>query len=210
MHLGRGTFFVSLKNKIVGALLGVSALGGGITAVVKHNEGYSESAYLDSAGVWTICYGETKGVQRGMRLSMESCDAQLSKSIVDHSKALAGLPTSLPDVVVLGSIDMTYNVGVWGFSSSQVKRLLMVGDFKGAAAAVLSWRYIHKQSLVSPGLGWVAVLGVKNKWRFDCSQMIQGKRNRVCWGLWERRVWQSKAIGNEFKSVQQAVQALPK
>ncbi|AZF94507.1 putative lysozyme [Pectobacterium phage Ekidair] len=201
---------MSLKNKIVAALFGMTALGGGITAVVKHNEGYSESAYLDSAGVWTICYGETRGVQRGMRLGVESCDTQLSQSIVDHSKALDGLPTSLPDVVVLGSIDMAYNVGIWGFSSSQVKRRLMAGDFKGAAAAVLSWRYIHKKSSVSPGLGWVLVKGTKNKWQFNCSQLLQGKRNRVCWGLWERRVWQSKAIGNEFKSVQQAVQALPK
>ncbi|AXY81716.1 glycoside hydrolase [Pectobacterium phage Nobby_B4] len=201
---------MSLKNKIIGALFGVTALGGGITAVVKHNEGLSQTAYKDSAGVWTICYGETKGVRKDLYATQKQCDAQLIQSITEHAKALGGLPESLPDVVVLGSIDMAYNVGIWGFSSSQVKRRLMAGDFKGAAAAVLSWRYIHKKSSVSPGLGWVLVKGTKNKWQFDCSQLLQGKRNRVCWGLWERRVWQSKAIGNEFKSVQQAVQALPK
>ncbi|BBD74691.1 lysozyme-like domain protein [Pectobacterium phage PPWS2] len=210
MRLKRGMYYVSLRNKVAGALLGMTALGGGITAVVKHNEGYSETSYLDSAGVWTICYGETKDVKRGMRLTRGACDAQLTLSIQEHSKALQGLPESLPDVVVLGSIDMTYNVGIWGFSGSLVKRRLMVSDFAGAATAVLSWRYIHKVSETSPGVGWVAVPNNKNKWRFDCSQVIQGKRNRVCWGLWERRVWQSKAIGNQFKSVQEAVLALPK
>lgn len=201
---------MSLKTKLIGALLGATALGGSITAVVKHNEGYSESAYLDSAGVWTICYGETKNVQRGTRLTRAECDAQLTESTREHSKALDGLPESLPDVVVLGSLDMAYNVGVYGFRNSQIKRLLSVGDYAGAGAAVLQWRYIHKQARTTPGIGWVPVRGEQGKWRFDCSQLIQGKRNRVCWGVWERRMWQSKAIGNEFNTLEAAVAALPK
>lgn len=210
MRLKRGMYYVSLKNKIAGALLGMTALGGGITAVVKHNEGYSETSYLDSAGVWTICYGETKDVKRGMRLTRGACDAQLTLSIQEHSKALQGLPESLPDVVVLGSLDMAYNVGVYGFRNSQIKRLLAVDDYSGAGAAVLQWRYIHKQARTTPGVGWVPVQGEQGKWRFDCSQLVQGKRNRVCWGLWERRQWQSKAIGNEFSTLQEAVYNLPK
>ena len=35
---------MSLRNKIVGALAGASLLGGGITAVIQNNEGYSSTA----------------------------------------------------------------------------------------------------------------------------------------------------------------------
>lgn len=185
---------MSLKSKIIGAIAGATLLGGGITSVVKHNEGYSESAYQDSAGVWTICYGETKGVKRGMRLTRGECNAQLRDSIAEHAEALTGLPESLPDVVILGSIDMAYNIGVYGFKNSTQKKRLLNGDYKAAGQAVLAWRYITLPN------------GVK----YDCSQLVNGKPNKVCWGLWERRLWQSKAIGNEFKTVQEAVAALPK
>lgn len=185
---------MSLKNKIIGAIAGATLLGGGITSVVQHNEGYSDVAYKDSAGVWTICYGETNGVKRGMRLTKGECNAQLRDSIAKHAEALSGLPETLPDVVILGSIDMAYNVGVYGFKNSTQKKHLMNKDYKKAGQAVLAWRYI-----TLPG-------GAK----YDCSQLVNGKPNKVCWGLWERRQWQSKAIGNEFKTVQEAIAALPK
>lgn len=185
---------MSLKNKVIGAIAGATMLGGGITSVVEHNEGYSEVAYRDSAGVWTVCYGETKGVKRGMRLTRGACDAQLRDSIAEHTEALTGLPEDLPDVVVLGSIDMAYNVGIYGFKGSAQKKYLMNKEYKKAGQAVLAWRYIT----------------LPNGTKYDCSKRIKGKPNKVCWGLWERRQWQSKAIGNEFKSVQEAVAALPK
>jgi GH24 family phage-related lysozyme (muramidase) len=180
---------MSLRNKIVGALAGASLLGGGITAVIQNNEGYSSTAYRDSAGVPTICYGETKGVQMGQKRSLSDCQKQLIQSAGEHAQALVGLPESLPDVVLLGSLDMAYNVGVSGFSNSAAKRKLKQGDYRAAGQAVLQWKYI-----------------TLNGKKYDCS--IKG--NKVCYGLWKRRLWQSKAIGNEFKSVQEAVAALPK
>lgn len=184
---------MSLKSKIIGAIAGATLLGGGITSVVKHNEGYSESAYRDSAGVWTICYGETKGVHKGLYLTQKQCNAQLVQSITEHAEALTGLPESLPDVVVLGSIDMTYNIGVYGFKNSTVKQLLMKKDYAAAERAVLAWRYI-----------------TVNGKKYNCSQLVNGKPNKVCWGLWERRQWQAKAIGNRYDSLESAVNALMK
>ena len=180
---------MSLRNKIVGALAGASLLGGGITAVIQNNEGYSSTTYRDSAGVPTICYGETRGVQMGQKRSLSDCQKQLIQSAGEHAKALVGLPENLPDVVLLGSLDMAYNVGVSGFSNSTVKRKLKQGDYRAAGQSVLQWKYI-----------------TVNGKKYDCS--IKG--NKVCYGLWKRRLWQSKAIGNEFKSVQEAVAALPK
>ena len=197
-----------IRGRVLASLVGASALGGGITTVVSYNEGFSGDAYLDSAGVPTICYGETKGVKLGQKRSLSDCQKQLIESVGIHAKALEGLPVSLPDVVVLGSIDMAYNVGVSGFYNSRVHRLLTEGDYKAAGKAVLEWRYISSQRQPK-GTGWVYI-AKQNKWRYDCSQMLNGKPNKVCWGLWQRRIWQSKAIGYEYKTIDAAVAALKK
>lgn len=182
---------MSLRTKVIAALTGATMLGGAITGVVQHNEGLSLTAYKDSAGVPTICYGETKGVKMGQRATLSDCQKQLIESAGEHAEALDGLPMQLSDVALLGALDFTYNVGVAGFNSSGVKRKLAQLDYAGASKEVLRWRYITRN-------------GVK----YDCSQLVNGKPNKVCWGLWERRQWQSKAIGNQYKNVNAAVAAL--
>lgn len=199
---------MSLRTKVIVALTGTTMLGGAITGVVRHNEGLSLTAYKDSAGVPTICYGETKGVKMGQRATLSDCQKQLIESAGAHAKALDGLPMQLSDVALVGSVDFIYNVGVAGFNGSSVKRHLKNLDYAAAGKAVLGWRYISKYQQKSPGIGWV--YKGSNRWTFDCSQYINGQRNKVCWGLWERRQWQSKAIGNQYKNVNAAVAALTK
>lgn len=199
---------MSLRTKVIAALTGATMLGGAITGVVQHNERLSLTAYKDSAGVPTICYGETKGVKMGQRATLSDCQKQLIESAGAHAKALAGLPVQLSDVALVGSVDFIYNVGVAGFNSSAVKRHLKSLNYAAAGKAVLDWRYISKYQQKSPGIGWV--YKDSNRWTFDCSQYINGQRNKVCWGLWERRQWQSKAIGNQYKNVNAAVAALTK
>lgn len=199
---------MSLRTKVIAALTGATMLGGAITGVIQHNEGLSLTAYKDSAGVPTICYGETKGVNMGQKATLSQCKQQLIQSAGEHARALDGLPESISDVSLLGALDLAYNIGVVGFDGSTSKRRLKSLDYAAAGKAVLDWRYISKYQQNSPGAGWVRKGG--NRWIFDCSQYINGQRNRVCWGLWERRQWQSKAIGNQFKDVNTAAAALKK
>ncbi|UPT53461.1 endolysin [Klebsiella phage P1010] len=197
---------MSLRTKVIAALTGATMLGGAITGVIQHNEGLSLTAYKDSAGIPTICYGETKGVKMDQKATLSDCQKQLIQSAGEHAKALDGLPMQLSDVALLGALDFTYNVGVAGFSGSKVKADLKRLDYAAAARSVLEWRYISKYQKKSPGTGWV--YRGSNRWTFDCSQYINGQRNRVCWGLWERRQWQSKAIGNQYKNVNAALAEL--
>ena len=197
---------MSLRTKVIAALTGATMLGGAITGVVQHNEGLSLTAYKDSAGVPTICYGETKGVKMGQRATLSACRKQLIESAGEHAKALDGLPMQLSDVALVGSIDFIYNVGVAGFNGSSVKKHLKNLNYAAAGKAVLDWRYISKYQQKSPGTGWVYKGG--SRWIFDCSQYINGQRNRVCWGLWERRQWQSKAISVQYVDVAEAINNL--
>lgn len=167
---------------IGGGLLAASVVG-----VVKHNEGFSKDQYYDGAGVATICYGETKGVKVGETRTKAQCDRQLQESISSHAKVFDGIPSSTPDVVALGVLDMAYNIGVTGFNNSKVKKAIIKGDYRMASKYVLEWKYI-----------------TRNGKKYDCST----PGNKVCYGLWKRRLWQSQAIGNGFKSPQEALNAL--
>lgn len=160
---------------------------GVVGAVIGFNEGYSTSAYLDSAGVPTVCYGSTTGVKYPSTLTDAECTARLKSDLTTHLKALDKLPNDLPDAVVLGSIDFAYNIGVSGFKNSSVHAALLRKDYQEASANVLKWKYI-----------------TVNGRKYDCS--IRG--NSVCYGLWKRRLWQSKAIGNQYSTLQEAKEYL--
>ncbi len=60
-------------------------------------------------------------------------------------------------------VDHAYNIGTGAFCSSTIVRRLNAGDYQGACDAILMWKRVGQQ---------------------DCS--IPG--NRICWGLWQRRL----------------------
>lgn len=169
------------KRALAPAFIGV------VGAVIGFNEGYSTSAYLDSAGVPTVCYGSTTGVQYPSTVTDAECTSRLKSDLEAHLRALDKLPSDLPDSVLLGSIDFAYNIGVYGFRNSSVHTALLNKDYELAAKNVLKWKYI--------------TIGGR---KYDCS--VQG--NTLCYGLWKRRIWQSHAIGNQYKTLQEAKEAL--
>lgn len=158
-----------------------------VAGTIGYNEGYRTTAYLDSAGIPTVCYGSTKDVKYPSKVTDAECTERLASDLERHMQALDGLPNDLPDTVLLGSIDMAYNIGVYGFKNSSVYSALKHKNYTHAGSTVLKWRYI-----------------TVNGKRYDCS--IKG--NKVCYGLWKRRVWQSMAIGNQFKTLEEAIGAL--
>lgn len=181
--LGRNGAIKSPVARAAGALALV------IAGAVGINEGRQLSAYQDSAGVWTICDGHTGGVQRGDVATPAQCDVLLKQGIQAHARALQGLPDSTPDAVIVGAVDLTYNIGESGFNNSTVKRCLMKEDYTCASKAVLQWKYI-----------------TRNGKKYDCS----APGNKVCSGLWKRRLWQADVIGNKYKTPEAALAALPK
>ena len=53
-----------------------------VNHLIKPWEGLRTTAYKDMVGVWTICYGETKGVKAGMSKTPAECSAMLSQRVV--------------------------------------------------------------------------------------------------------------------------------
>ncbi len=49
--------------------------------LIKSFEGLRLQAYQDSAGVWTIGYGATRGVKSGMKISKEQAERMLLNDV---------------------------------------------------------------------------------------------------------------------------------
>lgn len=108
-------------------------------------EGLRLEAYKDIVGVWTICYGETKGVRAGQRHTKQQCDAMLRREAVAYRKGLHKHMTAqtrasrLPVGRDVAFTSLAYNVGVSGAGKSTAVRRLNAGDVAGACEALTWW-----------------------------------------------------------------------
>lgn len=174
-----------------------------VGGVVVH-EGMELTPYYDSAGVKTVCMGETKNITKN-QYTKEECEAMLGESTKYYAKALDGLPP-LPVVVYVGALDFTYNAGISAFKGSTIRKCLMNQDYECASKAVLSWRYISKASISPKDKAKGVWHWNGKKYTYDCSQLVNGKPNKLCTGLWERRKYQSLMLGNKLTPEQAQAQ----
>ena len=111
-------------------------------------EGLRLDAYLDriaSPPVWTVCYGETKGVTGGMSFSKRQCDDMLARELLSYRSRLhrAFTPdakaTRLPVHRDVAYTSLAYNAGVSAISKSTSVRRLNEGDIVGGCNAIGWW-----------------------------------------------------------------------
>ncbi|RRH69038.1 lysozyme [Falsigemmobacter faecalis] len=108
-------------------------------------EGERTEAYLDriaSPPVWTVCYGETKGVQPGDRYTPEQCLGMLQQSLAGyHAQLSACLPAlpAQPQGVQVALTSWTYNVGAGAACGSTLVKLAKAGDWAGACRQLSRW-----------------------------------------------------------------------
>lgn len=119
---------------------GTAAFVAATLAFIGGWEGLSLVAYKDVVGVLTICYGETKNVRAGYRMTKAECDTQLLKSVIAHEDGMMKcLRRDVPEGAHLAFLSLTYNVGVGAFCGSTVARRANAGDIKGACEALMAW-----------------------------------------------------------------------
>ena len=107
---------------------------------VSYYEGVSNKAYLDPVGIWTICYGETKGVgKRGYKTDEECLDSLAEELTEHHKKMVMYIKTPISEKEEAAYLSFTYNVGVGAFSKSTLLKKLNSGDRAGACNQLLRW-----------------------------------------------------------------------
>lgn len=113
------------RSRLVGAAGAVTALGMLAVATVGQFEGLRLYAYQDVIGVWTACYGETKGIGPGMKFTQAQCDVMFIGSLAEHEDGMRKClkaPDALPMEVYVADLSLTYNIGVGAFCASSIAR----------------------------------------------------------------------------------------
>ncbi len=98
-------------------------------------------AYWDAMGhVWTVCYGETRGVKKGDSYTDQQClDMLVRRMTVDYEKPLSACLFRYADIpfsVKASFLDLAWNVGVGAVCSSTAAKLAAVRDWAGACEAM--------------------------------------------------------------------------
>jgi lysozyme len=110
-----------------------------VNSLIKPWEGLRLTAYRDSVGVPTICWGETAGVKMGMTKTKAECEAMLMTRVqrdyyVPLTKCIAGfdkMPVSLQASMISGA----YNFGVGGMCKSTAARMARASKWRAACEA---------------------------------------------------------------------------
>lgn len=128
--------------RVAGAIGAATAVGLLASVFVGNLEGVRLVAYRDVVGVWTACYGETKGIKGGMKFTHEQCRVMFIGGLARHEAGMRkclNFPDMLPEKTYVALLSFTYNVGTGGFCKSSVRRYVNAGDLRGACNALMLW-----------------------------------------------------------------------
>lgn len=108
-------------------------------------EGLQRTAYQDvsPAKVWTVCYGETRGVSPGDTYTKAQCDEMLARRLVEFDEGIRPcLPGPVPNPSTRAAlVSFSYWKGIGGFCKSIVAIKWRSGDQRGACEALTLPQY---------------------------------------------------------------------
>ena len=114
-------------------------------------EGFRATAYQDVAGVWTVGYGFTKGVQKGDKITRAEADARLREELTEYERGVLRACKVEPNQNQFDAlVCFAFNVGVAGMAKSSVIKAHNREDYQAAARAFGLWNKAGGK--VYPGL----------------------------------------------------------
>lgn len=111
---------------------------------IKKSEGLRLSAYPDpgskNGDPWTIGYGSTKGVVKGMKISAEEAEARLRDDLTNAENAVSRLVTvPLNDNRFGALVSFVFNIGAGAFQKSTLLKLLNQGQYDAVPGQLARW-----------------------------------------------------------------------
>jgi lysozyme len=110
--------------------------------LIKKWEGCKLQAYKCPAGIWTIGYGETKGVKQGDVWTQQRAETALEERVADFARDVLSVCPQLvaePARRLAACVSLAYNIGVGAFSKSTVCRKTTEKKYSEAGLAFLMW-----------------------------------------------------------------------
>jgi len=110
--------------------------------LIKDSEGCKLKAYKCPAGIWTIGYGQTKGIKEGMTWTQNQADEDLVKTALEvlnraikYSPILATANMEKQAAIA----DFIYNLGIGNYAKSTLKKKVDAGDWLAASSEIKKW-----------------------------------------------------------------------
>ena len=109
-------------------------------SLIKKFEGCELEAYKCAAGVWTIGYGSTDGVNEGMKISQERADMLLLEDVEVFEEAINKLvEVPLEQNQFDALVSWTFNLGSTNLKNSTLLKVLNDKDYEGVPAQIKRW-----------------------------------------------------------------------
>lgn len=94
---------------------------------IKRFESCRLTAYQDTAGVWTVGYGHTKGVKKGDRITQYQAEQFLREDLSEFERAANKVRRLTTQGRYDAVLDFMYNLGIGNFNKSTLKAYIESG-----------------------------------------------------------------------------------
>lgn len=119
------------------------AVSGSMVIGLALNEGYKSNAYPDTGNVWTIGFGETKGVKQGDTTTPQRALQVLGKSVDGYAKGVQSCVTApLYQFEFDALVDAAYNAGAGAVCKSPMVYHFNLQQYEQACESFKTW-YTH-------------------------------------------------------------------
>ena len=116
--------------------------------LIKKYEGLRLEAYKCPAGVWTIGYGHTKGVVKGMKITKEEAEKLLQQDVSVFELQVINTVGKLSDCKIDALVSFAYNVGIAAFRNSTLCRKVKANsDDPAIRNEFMKWVYAGSKKL---------------------------------------------------------------
>lgn len=116
--------------------------------LIKRFEGCRLNAYQDSVGVWTVGYGHTKNVKKGMLITQDQADKFLKEDLkVYENYVKTYVSYNINQNQFDALVSFTYNVGGGNLQKSTLLFYLNQGKITFAANEFDKWTYAGGKKL---------------------------------------------------------------
>jgi lysozyme len=118
------------------------------SALTSHYEGVRYTAYQDTGGVWTICYGHTYGVRQGDTATPAQCRAWLDADMpVAYAAVNRCITAALTVTQAAAFTDAAFNLGPKVVCGSTLQRLANNGHVVEACHQLPRWSWAAGKKL---------------------------------------------------------------
>jgi lysozyme len=140
-----------MENKRMAAA--ALAVSGSMIIGLALNEGYKSVAYPDSGNVWTIGFGETKGVKQGDTTTPQRALQVLGQSVDGYAKGVQSCVTApLYQYEFDALVDAAYNAGAAAVCKSPMVYYTNLQQYEAACESYKTWYTRDRKGNLIKGL----------------------------------------------------------